>query len=105
MIDWRPPHEELDIPVLHIHGSEQAAHRVNLGQIIEPARFRSTAPVAVEETPVTMYTNRSEIEQRLLNDKCELCEAEGPVQMHHVRKLADLKGHDCPPSQVVGGLP
>src|SRR5579883_1669346 len=34
--------------------------------------------------------NRSEIVQRMLAEKCELCGAEGPVQMHHVRKLADL---------------
>jgi group II intron reverse transcriptase/maturase len=34
--------------------------------------------------------DRTEIVQRLLNGKCELCGAEGPVQMHHIRKLADL---------------
>ena len=27
----------------------------------------------------------------MLNERCELCGAEGNVQMHHVRKLADLK--------------
>jgi group II intron reverse transcriptase/maturase len=34
--------------------------------------------------------NRSEIIQHLLAGKCDLCGAEGPVQMHHIRKLADL---------------
>ena len=33
---------------------------------------------------------RSEVVDRLLNETCELCGAEGPVQMHHIRKLADL---------------
>jgi group II intron reverse transcriptase/maturase len=36
---------------------------------------------------------RSEIIQRLLNDKCELCAAEGPavrINMHHIRQLRDL---------------
>ena len=33
---------------------------------------------------------RSEIVQRLLSGRCELCEAEGPVQVHHIRKLADI---------------
>ncbi len=47
---------------------------------------------AIGDTPTTIWSGRSEIEQRLLADKCELCGAEGPVQMHHVRKLADLKG-------------
>src|SRR5262249_7676023 len=38
-------------------------------------------------------SNRSEIIQRLLNDKCELCGAEGPairLSMHHIRHLKDL---------------
>ena len=34
---------------------------------------------------------RSEVVQRLLAGKCELCGDEGPVHMHHVRKLADLE--------------
>ena len=33
---------------------------------------------------------RSEVVQRLLASKCELCGANGPVQMHHIRKLSDL---------------
>ncbi len=34
---------------------------------------------------------RTEVVQRLLASKCELCGAEGvPLQMHHIRKLADL---------------
>jgi group II intron reverse transcriptase/maturase len=35
-------------------------------------------------------SNRSEVVQRLLAGECELCGARGPVQMHHIRKLADL---------------
>jgi hypothetical protein len=34
---------------------------------------------------------RSEAIDRLLNDTCEVCGAEGKVVMHHVRHLADLK--------------
>jgi hypothetical protein len=34
---------------------------------------------------------RSEVVQRLLVEKCELCGAEGlPVEVHHIRKLADI---------------
>jgi len=34
---------------------------------------------------------RSEVVQRLLAGKCELCEAEGvPLEAHHIRKLADI---------------
>jgi len=35
-------------------------------------------------------SNRSEAVLRMLAGKCQLCGAEGPVQMHHIRKLADL---------------
>jgi group II intron reverse transcriptase/maturase len=34
--------------------------------------------------------SRSEVVQRMLADKCELCGAKGPVQAHHIRKLADI---------------
>lgn len=33
---------------------------------------------------------RSEVVQRLLAGKCELCGKEGPVEVHHIRKLADI---------------
>ncbi|APO48529.1 group II intron reverse transcriptase/maturase (plasmid) [Paenibacillus xylanexedens] len=37
--------------------------------------------------------NRTKLVDRLLSRKCEWCEMEGvPLQMHHVRKLKDLKG-------------
>jgi AI2M/AI1M-like HNH endonuclease/type II intron maturase len=46
----------------------------------------------LEDQPTMMYSSlRSEVVQRLLAQKCELCETtEGPFQVHHVRKLADL---------------
>jgi group II intron reverse transcriptase/maturase len=34
--------------------------------------------------------NRSEVVQRLLADKCELCGRKGPMEVHHIRKLADI---------------
>jgi group II intron reverse transcriptase/maturase len=37
------------------------------------------------------FTRRAEVVQRLLMGKCELCGVAGePVQVHHVRKLADI---------------
>jgi len=36
-------------------------------------------------------THRSEVVQRLLANKCELCEVENvPLEVHHIRKLADI---------------
>ena len=36
---------------------------------------------------------RNERIQRLLHEECELCGERGPVEGHHIRKLADLKRH------------
>jgi group II intron reverse transcriptase/maturase len=33
---------------------------------------------------------RSEVVQRMMAGRCELCKWEGPVQVHHIRKLADI---------------
>ncbi len=45
---------------------------------------------------------RSELVQRLLAQECELCDATGNCQVHHVRKLADLNrpGHKVKPVWV-----
>lgn len=41
----------------------------------------------------TIYTCRTELTQRLLANRCEWCNEQGsPVEVHHVRKLKDLKG-------------
>ncbi len=44
----------------------------------------------LDDQPKEVFSARSEVVQRLLAQKCELCGAEGNCQVHHVRKLADL---------------
>ncbi|HMB06925.1 MAG TPA: group II intron reverse transcriptase/maturase [Isosphaeraceae bacterium] len=44
----------------------------------------------LDDHPKEVYSARSEVVQRLLAQKCELCGTEGRCQVHHVRKLADL---------------
>ncbi len=40
-----------------------------------------------------MYRNRNELGKRLLANQCEWCGTEqGQMEVHHIRKLADLKG-------------
>ena len=49
--------------------------------------------VMIVDTPSVVWSGRSEIVERLLAEKCALCGTEeGPMQVHHVRKLADLTG-------------
>jgi len=47
---------------------------------------------AIGETATTVWSGRSEIQQRLLAQKCESCGAEDGIEVHHIRRLADLKG-------------
>jgi hypothetical protein len=37
------------------------------------------------------FEQRSELITRLMADTCEMCGATGQCEVHHVRKLADLK--------------
>jgi hypothetical protein len=43
-----------------------------------------------EQARHQLYTKGSELIQRLLADKCELCGSKERVEVHHVRKLKDL---------------
>jgi group II intron reverse transcriptase/maturase len=47
---------------------------------------------AIGETPTTVWSGRSELVERLLAQKCELCGSVDGIQVHHIRKLAELKG-------------
>jgi group II intron reverse transcriptase/maturase len=38
-----------------------------------------------------IWSKRSEVVERLLAQKCELCGAEDNIEVHHIRKLADLE--------------
>lgn len=63
------------------------------------ARFGGMSLVRQPETilndcPPRAYSGRSELLQRLLADECELCGSREHVEVHHIRKLADLKTRD-----------
>ena len=55
-----------------------------------PLRQEKTA-VPKDQTTRRYFTKRTEIVQRLLADACELCGSQTDMEVHHVRKLADLK--------------
>lgn len=45
----------------------------------------------IQDRVIMPYPNmRSEIVERLLNDTCEVCGSKEHIEMHHIRKLADL---------------
>ncbi|MBO6230218.1 MAG: reverse transcriptase [Ruminiclostridium sp.] len=45
----------------------------------------------IEDTPYQVRGGRTELLKRLLADKCELCGSTENIEVHHIRKLADLK--------------
>lgn len=53
--------------------------------------IRQKEVVIVDKNPRLFRTDRSELLKRLLADKCELCGTETQIEVHHIRKLADLK--------------
>jgi hypothetical protein len=54
-----------------------------------PLHRRKMATV-VDRQPVRVDYPHKELVSRLLADTCEICQQHGDVQVHHVRKLADL---------------
>lgn len=52
---------------------------------------RQRDAVIPDNLPDYKWSSRSEILQRLQADKCELCGVETTCEVHHIRKLADLK--------------
>jgi hypothetical protein len=54
-----------------------------------PLRRQRTA-VLTDVSPAMASTRRHELIHRLLTECCEVCEAQGQLEVHHVRTLADL---------------
>jgi group II intron reverse transcriptase/maturase len=44
-----------------------------------------------EDKYMTVHFGRSELLERLLADRCELCNTEDNIQIHHIKKISDLK--------------
>lgn len=51
---------------------------------------RSRTAVLTDRRPVLNSAKRNELVQRLLAGRCELCESTEDLEVHHIRKLADL---------------
>lgn len=52
---------------------------------------RQKRAMLVDKDPIHFTTERNELVKRLLADKCELCGSTENCEVHHIRKLADLK--------------
>jgi hypothetical protein len=52
---------------------------------------RKRDAVLIDEVVQPIFNPRTELLQRLQADRCEICESRDEVQVHHIRKLADLQ--------------
>jgi hypothetical protein len=52
---------------------------------------RKKDAILVDEEVRPIFNPRTELVVRLQADRCEICESRDGVQVHHIRKLADLK--------------
>src|SRR5215472_15957234 len=55
---------------------------------------RQPKAVLTDLSPVMASARRNELIHRLLAGHCEICEAEEDLEVHHIRKLADLNRPD-----------
>ena len=54
---------------------------------------RNKQAVLADRMPTRNRTERNELIQRLLADKCEMCGSTDNIEVHHVRALRDLNGN------------
>ncbi len=52
---------------------------------------RQKQAILADQIPIYERSERNELVKRLLADKCEMCGSREQVQVHHIRKLADLE--------------
>ena len=76
-------------------GADQSPLIARFGGV--PLRWNKWSKVEDRIKPI--WSQRSEIIERLLAQSCELCGATHHIEVHHIRKLADLHptGHRKPP--------
>ena len=66
---------------------------------MELKRKRNFSSNLQEDKPITIYRG-SELLKRLLTDRCELCNKEEHTEVHHIRKINDLKRR-CKGKEVI----
>jgi hypothetical protein len=62
--------------------------------------IRQRTAVLTDRSPVLASSRRNELIHRLMAESCELCQTRTDLEVHHIRKLADLNrpGRPEPPS-------
>jgi len=85
--------EGWQVTTMHSRGGTRDAHSRNRPEHHPRTRQTRIATDAIlhDIIPLRFDGSRNEIIKRLLADTCELCRAQEHCEVHHIRKLADLK--------------
>lgn len=59
--------------------------------------LRRNSRAEIKEEKWREWNGRTELVERMLAEKCELCNSEETVDVHHIRKLADIKSKNKKP--------
>jgi len=70
---------------------ERGGGKEALGARVGGIELRWQRKAMLTDQPKEVYGNRSEVVQRLLAQECDLCGSTDNCEVHHVRKLADLR--------------
>jgi len=60
--------------------------------------------VHLADTPYRVWNTRNELLDRVLATECELCGSDERINVHHIRKMADLKKHGRTPPKWVESM-
>jgi Type II intron maturase len=82
------PDGKLKCMEVKLEGKDRKVHLARFGGI--PLRRQEKAAIR-DLNPNLVVIPRNELVKRLLRNVCELCGSKDHVQIHHVRKLSDLK--------------
>ena len=95
---WR-----VKVDVVSVRKRDGAQKEYALVSSARQVEWKRVAYAAVDQIPNTwMYRRRTELGQRLRAHRCEWCGTqEGPIEVHHVRKLKDLKGKELWKRQMI----
>jgi len=58
---------------------------------MELKRNRNFSSNHQEDKIRTLYNRNSELLKRILSDKCELCNSKEHIEVHHIRKISNVK--------------
>jgi hypothetical protein len=70
--------------------TEKGIKRIEWGGI-PLTRVKNWQDPIDDKQPKPTWTNGGELVRRMLTNQCEICESTDNIQVHHVRKLADLQ--------------